>query len=436
MRYALIAGEQALASYAYEEALAHFQRGLTAREGQAVDVQVAALLFGLGRAQAATLQLHQMHEVYISLNRAFDCYLELGAIDDALAVAEYPVTNPPGRSGATRLIAHALALIPPESHQAGRLLARYGRVLGVEEVDYDGAQEAFQRALTIARYEQDIPLEMWALTWGASVDAYHLRWPESLKKELQAAELARRIDEPLAEVWARHWAVHAYHVLGDLQGAIQQAQAGLTVAERLRDCQWLASMLWANEIVSSLQGQWEAARQYNNRGLALAPKDPRHLSTRALLEYQVGNVAAGAAYLEQLLGIIGLEPVSPTLEQGFSALALPATARITGTLEQLDTAEQVARQLLASTPAVPLVIHMTRIGLALVAVLRGDASLAAEQHTILGLTPGSSLLATIICTDRLLGLISQVLGEYDQAISHLEAAMAFCGRAGYRPEYA
>jgi hypothetical protein len=102
VRDSLLAGERALASYAYKEALVHFQQGLAAREGRPVDTTTAALLFGLARAQAATLQWHQMHEAYISLNRAFDCYVKLGEISPALDVARYPMGIVPGRTGATR----------------------------------------------------------------------------------------------------------------------------------------------------------------------------------------------------------------------------------------------------------------------------------------------------------------------------------------------
>ena len=59
VHYSLLAGEKALAGYAYEDALAHFQRGLAAKEGQPVDEQTAALLYGLGRAEAALSMLDE-----------------------------------------------------------------------------------------------------------------------------------------------------------------------------------------------------------------------------------------------------------------------------------------------------------------------------------------------------------------------------------------
>ena len=38
--------------------------------------------------------------------------------------------------------------------------------------------------------------------------------------------------------------------------------------------------------------------------------------------------------------------------------------------------------------------------------------------------------------DRLLGLLAQTMGEPDKAAQHLEDAIAFCRKAGYRPELA
>ena len=46
VKYSKMAGEQALAAYAYEEAMAHFERALAAKEGLPIDAETAAILFG------------------------------------------------------------------------------------------------------------------------------------------------------------------------------------------------------------------------------------------------------------------------------------------------------------------------------------------------------------------------------------------------------
>ena len=100
VRYSLLAGERALASYGYEDALTHFERGLVARDINlsgtevASDEESAALLFGLARARTATVEGHQLQEAFITLSRAFEYYAEAGNVDQAVAAAEFPIAPP------------------------------------------------------------------------------------------------------------------------------------------------------------------------------------------------------------------------------------------------------------------------------------------------------------------------------------------------------
>ncbi|MEE8158073.1 MAG: protein kinase, partial [Dehalococcoidia bacterium] len=69
VQYSLLAGERAQAAYAWEEALSHFERALAAKgvafedAGPAMDEEEAALLFGIARAQGATLERHRVPEM-------------------------------------------------------------------------------------------------------------------------------------------------------------------------------------------------------------------------------------------------------------------------------------------------------------------------------------------------------------------------------------
>ena len=51
--YSLLAGEKALAAYAFEEAMAHFEKALVAKYGAELDEETEALVQGLSRAHAA-----------------------------------------------------------------------------------------------------------------------------------------------------------------------------------------------------------------------------------------------------------------------------------------------------------------------------------------------------------------------------------------------
>ncbi len=46
------------------------------------------------------------------------------------------------------------------------------------------------------------------------------------------------------------------------------------------------------------------------------------------------------------------------------------------------------------------------------------------------------MIWTVSSVDRVLGLLSQVMGNLDKAADHFEDALAFCREAGYRPELA
>lgn len=57
-----------------------------------------------------------------------------------------------------------------------------------------------------------------------------------------------------------------------------------------------------------------------------------------------------------------------------------------------------------------------------------------EQYAALESTRGIRLYGTV--TDRPLGLLSHTMGNLEQATEHFEDSLAFCRKAGYRPELA
>jgi tetratricopeptide (TPR) repeat protein len=373
VKYSRLAGERALAAYAWEQALAHFQRALAAKGVQhpadtgvlqyappeeSIDAETAALLFGLGRAQAATFDRLQFDAAIDTLRRAFDYYVEVGDVERTVAIAEYPLAGPSGvQASAAPLVARALALVSPDSHAAGRLLSRYGffygYILGLEQDAYARAQEAFRQALAIARRERDVALEARTLADAAYVDNHQFRRAEGLEKALRAIELARRIDDPRTEVAAQSWAVEALVGTGDLERARQHAAAARPAAERLRDRHWLCRTLHQLEVLARVEGEWEAAREISNRVLAIEPQGP-FAATRALLEYELGDFIQGEAYLERLLESMRLIPPGPHLFYAAAAVSIPLVARISGIADRSGVAERAAGAVLAHLTVTPI----------------------------------------------------------------------------------
>ena len=435
VQYSLLAGEQALAAYAHQEAVEHFQRALSAKEGKPMDYESAASLSGLGRAQAAILERHRIPEVVASLSLAADYFAKAGEVEQVTKIAEHPFYPLFGQStGNTRLIEFALSQVSADSLAAGRLLSRYAWVLATEEGDYQRAQQCFERALAIARRERDASLEVKTLAQTANVDMLYTAFQDSLAKSHRALELVENIDEPESEAIARYSQFLAYLALGNLEGMNFQAPTLLALAERLRDRFWLTLALRSYEDCAHLAGEWSTAQSYSDRGLVLSPSECRSLCTRALMEYQMGNFSTGEVYAKRLIDVMRQTPPGPTLEHGFTAMILPLLCRISGNTRFLEVARSAAEVTLAAQTKITNVEWSTRAGLALIAEQTRDASLASEQYVYLMHFQGSVQMFSMLSMDRVLGILSQTIGDLDRAVAHFENARTFCHQSGYRPE--
>jgi tetratricopeptide (TPR) repeat protein len=404
----------------------------------ATDAETAALLFGLGQVQVATLPVFQLQEAVLSLGRAFDYYAQAGDTEQAVVVASQPLPPAAGyRTGMSQLVSRALALVPPDSLQAGRLLSPYGMLLSTEEGDYEGAQRALDQAQAIARREGDVALELRALADAAETLGYRNRYQEALEKALQASELARRVDDPRSEMMAHYWAALLLLSMGQPNEAEGHSAASVAAAERLRHHFYLARALWAQVCLARCRSQWQAARDLSDRGLGVSPRESRQLGDRMGMECEVGNFRESEAYQERLLEVTRLTPRGPTIDRAFSAITIPQAARITGVTERLDMAQEAAETVLSYPSANPLLADMARAGLGLLAVLRGDAAAAEQYHTALTHAEGMSILVVLgIQGDRLLGLLAHTMGQLDKAAEHFGVALAFCRKADYRPQLA
>jgi len=100
----------------------------------------------------------------------------------------------------------------------------------------------------------------------------------------------------------------------------------------------------------------------------------------------------------------------------------------------LDLAENHAKAVLSRKADWRLGKAMAWAGLGLIAVYKADVDAAKEHYAALKRIRGT-IYYGIIADDRLLGILSQTMGELNQAVTHFEDALAFC-RKGYWPELA
>ena len=110
------------------------------------------------------------------------------------------------------------------------LLSRYGGVLGV--ADYEGAQKALGQAISIARREGDVNLEVQTLTYAADVSGQHLHWQDSVNNGLRAIELAKGDENISFDFISRWWTTTSFLRIGNLDAARPHAVVLLGLAER------------------------------------------------------------------------------------------------------------------------------------------------------------------------------------------------------------
>ena len=101
----------------------------------------------------------------------------------------------------------------------------------------------------------------------------------------------------------------------------------------------------------------------------------------------------------------------------------------------MEIAETAAKAVLSEKDASPNSAICAIAGLALLAVRNGERSAAQVYYANL-LGKRGTMIWTVSLVDRPLGLLSHTIGNFDQSAVHFEDAVAFCRKAGYRPELA
>ena len=422
--YSLLAGERALAAYAWEDAQAHFERALAGKQGQAMDAETASIVSRLGHAQVA---LAQHEQASANLQRAFAYYAEVGDVIRGVATVEYP-HNQPLLMLMKDTLAQALDIVPAGSLQSARLLCSYGQSVGLRGNGYEKGRKALEKSLAIARREGDIALEMRVMAASANVDGMHMKWQQSLEKSLRALELSTQVDDDLIDKLRAHsWACQSSFAIGDPKRAGEHSAEMYVIAESLRNVYWLEQALGRRRVLAYLSGDWEALHALGDRyanGVSNA--------VLAMALYQTGEFDKGKAYMDAVIG----RGTRTDMTGALRSLVAACFHYISGEADLLTEVEAAAGDAIANPELWPNYAWDAQAALALVAVLRHEASSAAEQYSVLEPYANTVTRDVAICADRLLGLLAQTMGNLNQAAAHFEDALDFCRKAGYRPDLA
>ena len=121
----------------------------------------------------------------------------------------------------------------------------------------------------------------------------------------------------------------------------------------------------------------------------------------------------------------------------FSVISL--VGRITGTAAHFDICQSAANSVLSSMSATRVERVLASLSLALMAAQVADIGVIEEHWDNLESSRGKMLGAgntVLVNADRVLGILAQTMGNLDESQAHFEDSLAFCRKAGYRPELA
>ena len=435
VKYSVVAGERALTAHANEEALQHFTRAFSAMDHRQIDATLASVLYGLGRAQAVTSETARAEDAVANLRAAFGYYKETADVSRAALIAQLPHSTEV-MTGLADVISQGLSLVPSDSVAYGRILANHGYVLGTSN-DYPAAEEAFERAMAIAKRHLDRPLEARVLANSGNIDGFHLRLDTCLEKCLSALKLLEGNEHSSTRLRARLWAAQALIAIGRPEEAREHCEDLGLVADRLRDRIWINRSALVNKILAHATGDWKAVYEATEAAVWTSSNDIGAISFAAFADWQQGRDEQLQQHLDQL-GAARWDAGATFMSWTRETIALSTVSMIRDAgREEALTAFLNERLGRAAVPHWEIPIHFQNwtAALAMVAIRSGDREGAREQFD--SLLPFRGMLPlNAVCAGRILGMLAHTMHDFAAAADHFEESLAFCRKAGYRPELA
>jgi AAA ATPase domain len=435
--YARLAGERAMAMYAYEEATVEYQRALHALRFAGPDEPVRCeLLLRLGTAQARAGNYQQAKE---SCLQAAEISRKLGAPEQlaraALGFGERQVEGGLVNRQLVALLREALdGLGPQDSPLCARLLARLSLEFAFSD-ETDVMESLSLEAIAMARRLAD-PAAL-----RAAVDA---RWmavwgPDGLEERTALAaeilRLAQQTGDRELELEG-----HAHRAASSLEsGDAGAVQADIAAHARLSEELPMAIPRWAATTMRALRallhGTFEDAERLADEALSLEPGRPNvmftYIDQLALLRWEQGRLGE---LRDEWQGVVDQFPRAE-FARAWLALANAelghrddALRGLGSLVEQLPRRPRDGTWLGALALASVLAAHLNEPE----AAGRLDPLLAPYAGHVVAFTAPQP----VVCLGSAafyLGLLATVRSRWTEAAGHFEAAIAAHERLGAGP---
>ena len=433
--YSQQAAEQAMRSFAFEEAMIHYRKALELYNAD--DEEQGNVHLGLGEA---ALLLGKEHEAAVAFRFALTWFSQAG---DVLAAAQaahslgLALWRQEAFEASRTPLEYALSLLENSDFAlAVRVLVDLATLLTIYIGEQARGNTYAQLATDMARRLEDASLE--AAVMREVVGKLHMLGndlPGAILAMEQALVLAETNDDPSEAAKCFLYLAGAYYFQGEIKRSHEVSLRWIERIERAGQPHELRYPYSWLALLYSSQGAWSDAE----KAIEHAQQYVDHLLTRAssTFLYQVNGFLAYQRedYLsaEQELSTVIVNQqrdAGGVLKQAsLLGLVQDALGKRQDALEHIGTlqlllSEQTAANLLSA----PIITY-----LALLALTVDDRELAAELYPQLLLFRGQYYWFLV---DRILGMIATVRQDWEMADIHLSEAKTMAQRENLRPELA
>ena len=442
VHYCEVAGRAAVSSFAYEEAALLFRRAIDALvlTPGADPARRAELLVSLGEAEARSGDFSGARATFrraLRIGRAIGSAQLVGRA--ALGVAgEIETVSDKERVSVLR---EAVALVP-EDHAALRarlLLALAGTLHRGWPRDHGPEVRALNdEAVEMARRSGDAGmLRSVLLAWHLNA-AFH--GPETLERRLAVAdELVERsmaAGDLRTLAYARHWRSIDLFEVGDIAATEAELDLAASLAAQLREPFLLWATAYPRATLALLRGELADAERLAHEALA-AGERTEFTDMEGMFSGQIFETRFQQGRLAETEEATRRRPWRLNREQEDTSIFL---ARVLAELGHTDDARRVYDTVLddAVTGRQNIWVLLARAVVADTCWVLGDAAGAAAlydsllpfagRHVVNGIAGASHGSA-----DRHLGCLATLLGRFDDAERHFDAAHRMHARLGARP---
>jgi len=432
--YAVAAGRAATGRLAYEDAVAHFERGLDAL-AQARDPDPRRrmeLLLSLGQARWSTGEPERARDAFTQAGVLADALGDVaGAVEAALGFSGPPffeigVTLTPSTEA---MLQRTLAMLDGRDGAVrARLMGRLAAARTYAGGRHDHHALAYD-ALAMARRSHD----RHALAEVLATCCWATLGPDDRDRHLGMARELTRLAVEAGDVrllaYGRQWVLGHLLERGELDGVLAELDDldQFAAASKDRFARWLLAVIRA--MLAAVQGQLSASE-------SLAGEAIGQWGDRVPFPPAARVFAAQTMALRREQGRLAevVERIAAAAEQTPEVPAWRCTlAHVYAQLGEADSARDQLRMLgdLADLPRDALwLLSMTR--LATVAHALDDRGRSQEAYDLLLPYANRFVVSlSVLCegsTSRPLGMLATTLGRYDDAALHFDRALDMCAQ--------